>query len=221
MPGGSPTGMPDGSPDGATDGSADGSMDGSSGGGTASSGGQSGSPGGIGDTQGVPGGMGSPGGLGENGPQGSPGGSGTAGGNGGGPLTPGEQVAILDAELDRGAEDFDTMILDTQEEQREERRGEPGLPPGGGGSGDSGSAPGPGSDVAVYEPEVYDIPDTPTSAGRPAPQNTAKYPPPADIPSGDDDDVVARQLRELAMSEPDPAVRERLWEEYRKYKGID
>jgi hypothetical protein len=52
------------------------------------------------------------------------------------------------------------------------------------------------------------------------PQNTAKYPPPADIPSGNDDDVVARQLREAAMREPDPAVRERLWDEYRKYKGI-
>ncbi len=31
---------------------------------------------------------------------------------------------------------------------------------------------------------------------------------------------VARQLREAAMSEPDPAVREKLWDEYRKYKGI-
>ena len=52
------------------------------------------------------------------------------------------------------------------------------------------------------------------------PQNTAKYPPPADIPDGNDDDVVARQLREAAMREPDPAVREKLWDEYRKYKGI-
>ena len=36
-----------------------------------------------------------------------------------------------------------------------------------------------------------------------------------------DDDVVARQLREAAMREPDPAIREKLWDEYRKYKGID
>ena len=42
--------------------------------------------------------------------------------------------------------------------------------------------------------------------GRDIPANTAKYPPPKDIPSGDDDDVVARQLREAAMREPDPAV---------------
>ena len=45
-------------------------------------------------------------------------------------------------------------------------------------------------------------------------------PAPEDIPSGSDDDVVARQLREAAMREPDPAVREKLWAEYRKYKGI-
>ena len=38
--------------------------------------------------------------------------------------------------------------------------------------------------------------------------------------SGDDDDVVARQLREAAMREPDPQLREKLWDEYRKYKGI-
>ena len=39
-------------------------------------------------------------------------------------------------------------------------------------------------------------------------------------PNGNDDDVVARQLREAAMREPDPAIREKLWAEYRKYKGI-
>ena len=52
------------------------------------------------------------------------------------------------------------------------------------------------------------------------PKDVPKYPPPEDIPDGDDDDVVARQLREAAMREPDPAVREKLWDEYRKYKGI-
>lgn len=41
---------------------------------------------------------------------------------------------------------------------------------------------------------------------------------PADIPSGDDDDVVARQIREAAIRESDPELQERLWEEYRKYK---
>jgi hypothetical protein len=31
--------------------------------------------------------------------------------------------------------------------------------------------------------------------------------------------VVARQIRELAMSEPDPELREAIWDEYRKYTG--
>ena len=41
------------------------------------------------------------------------------------------------------------------------------------------------------------------------------------ISSGNDDDIVARQLREAAMQEPDPDIREALWNEYRKYKGIE
>jgi len=42
---------------------------------------------------------------------------------------------------------------------------------------------------------------------------------PPDVADGRDDDVVARQLREAAQSEPDPELRERLWDEYRKYKA--
>ena len=41
----------------------------------------------------------------------------------------------------------------------------------------------------------------------------------AELPSGDDDDVIARQLREAAEAETDPEVKEKLWEEYRKYKN--
>ena len=41
---------------------------------------------------------------------------------------------------------------------------------------------------------------------------------PDDIEAIIDDDIVAKQLREAAMAEEDPELRERLWEEYRKYK---
>ncbi|MDD9864360.1 MAG: hypothetical protein OXU54_07290 [Gammaproteobacteria bacterium] len=41
---------------------------------------------------------------------------------------------------------------------------------------------------------------------------------PADVGDGQDDDIVARQLREAAAKEPDPEVREKLWDEYRRYK---
>ena len=43
---------------------------------------------------------------------------------------------------------------------------------------------------------------------------------PDDVPAAIDDDIIARQLREAALVEEDPVLRERLWEEYRKYKGI-
>ena len=43
---------------------------------------------------------------------------------------------------------------------------------------------------------------------------------PEDIPMTADDDIIARQLREAALAEEDPELRERLWEEYRKYRGL-
>jgi hypothetical protein len=46
------------------------------------------------------------------------------------------------------------------------------------------------------------------------------YRPPADVGDGRDDDTLAAQLRELAMKETDPVLRERYWEEYRKHKGL-
>ena len=42
---------------------------------------------------------------------------------------------------------------------------------------------------------------------------------PDDIPDARDDDIIARQLREAAMAESDPELREALWEEYRRYRG--
>jgi hypothetical protein len=41
---------------------------------------------------------------------------------------------------------------------------------------------------------------------------------PADVGNGNDDDIVARQLREAAMKERDPQLQEKLWQEYRDYK---
>lgn len=43
---------------------------------------------------------------------------------------------------------------------------------------------------------------------------------PEDIPPGNDDDIVAQQIREAAMRESDPEIAAGLWEDYRKYKGL-
>jgi len=148
-----------------------------------------------------------------------------------GTLTGAEQVAILDGELSRGTGDFDQLILRERETIRRTAKNGPGegeeespeeaggggsygegggaggqFPPMAGGGGGGQGGPGP------IPRETYDA-DIPAQA--------AVYAPPGDIPDGVDDDVVARQLREAAMREPDPKLREKLWEEYRRYKGID
>lgn len=39
------------------------------------------------------------------------------------------------------------------------------------------------------------------------------------LPDARDDDIIARQLREAAMQESDPELREKLWEEFDRYKN--
>jgi len=42
---------------------------------------------------------------------------------------------------------------------------------------------------------------------------------PEDVGDGRNDDIVQRQIRDAAMKEHDPALREKLWDEYRRIKG--
>ncbi len=44
--------------------------------------------------------------------------------------------------------------------------------------------------------------------------------PDGQLPPPEDDDIVARQLREAAEKETDPELKKKLWEEYWKYKGV-
>ena len=140
---------------------------------------------------------------------------------GNGTLTPAEQVAILDRQLEQSTSDFDAMILEEQERQREiDRSRTQSSTASADASGDiSRSANSPyRDDVAMGgQPGGTGGIGGPRGSG----QNPAIYEAPEDIPSGNDDDVVARQLREAAMREPDPVIRERLWNEYRKYKGLE
>ena len=43
---------------------------------------------------------------------------------------------------------------------------------------------------------------------------------PEDIPSADNDDIIAKQIREAALAESDPQKQAKLWNEYRRYRGI-
>lgn len=134
-----------------------------------------------------------------------------------GPVTAAERAAVLDEALRRGYETFDGFILSERERAQNESNtagsAQPGGEAGGGGGGAQGQPQilesGIPSGVVMTQPSA-------SSASQP----NQTFPPPEDIPSGRDDDVVARQLREAAMSEPDPELREALWDEYRNYTGI-
>lgn len=43
---------------------------------------------------------------------------------------------------------------------------------------------------------------------------------PDDIPSVDNDSALEEQIRQAAMNETDPVIKRKLWNEYRKYKGL-
>jgi hypothetical protein len=74
---------------------------------------------------------------------------------------------------------------------------------------------GSGDDVATNGgplPPRREIPPAPA----PPPRGSESAP--DNLPDARDDDIIARQLREAAMQEVDPELKEKLWEEYRKYK---
>lgn len=85
------------------------------------------------------------------------------------------------------------------------------------------------SDVTGLDPALG-IP--PTSGGMETPDRTSTRIPlgrkpvlgsgklPEDIPAADNDSVLEAQIRAAAMQEQDPQMRERLWNEYRRYKGL-
>ena len=43
---------------------------------------------------------------------------------------------------------------------------------------------------------------------------------PPDIPSAGSDDIIAKQFRQAAVEETDPEAQAKLWNEYRRYKGL-
>ena len=197
-------------------GEGDGEADGGSGGGESVA--DSGSPGGASGNEAGGSPAGTPGTRAEGGMEGIAGANGT--------LTTAEQVAILDGQLEQSTSDFDALILEEQQRQRELERERAGRSaqreqPEPAGPGTGGRSP--------YQDDVAMGGGGSTGGGMGGasqgggapPDNPAIYKPPEDIPDGRDDDVVARQLREAAMREPDPEVRERLWNEYRKYKGLE
>lgn len=128
---------------------------------------------------------------------------------------------MLNGTLNSGYEEFDGFILAERARAQAEANAARTAMPGGSGGGSS-SAGGGGEPIIVAARPVGGTsgPQGAAGAGGGSSSQGQTFPPPEDIPSGRDDDIVARQLREAAMSEPDPELRERLWDEYRRYTGI-
>lgn len=145
----------------------------------------------------------------------------TGGASAAGAMTGEEQVVLLDGRLNEQLAKFDGMLLDERAAAAARQRDSGTLgadeEDSGSGLGD-GSGGGRGNNASNSAGGGMPAMPAPTRAGDHSPVAVAAVPP--DIPRGDDDEVVARQLREAAMQEPDPVLREKLWNEYRKYKGI-
>ena len=140
--------------------------------------------------------------------------SGAAGGSAQGGLTEEERAGVLNAQLNDKFAEFDDLMLGERE-----RVGK-GENEAGGGSGygyEDGDEDGTGNEP--LQTAMVDQPAMPGREGFPGDISTEDLPPaPSDIDNGQDDDIIARQLREAAQKERDPELRAKLWDEYRKYK---
>jgi hypothetical protein len=156
-------------------------------------------------------------------------------------MTPEEHGEVLDGRLQVALSEFDEMLLAQQRALEEKQREDP-VPgreeaAGAGGEGSGGAMAGgrdprsggreagtrggaQGADTSSGgSPDAGGREGGDASTGGIEGQGGQGDPRvPSDVGDGRDDDVVARQLREAAMEEEDPELREKLWDEYRKYK---
>ncbi len=139
-----------------------------------------------------------------------------------------ERAEQLGKELEESVGDFDEVLMEEQREIETVGRNTEGFGTGGAGSGGgrislgeqaagamggSSSGGGGGGGGAGAASERSDPLEGMSE------QEVAQRTP-DDIQVIIDDDIVAKQLREAALAEEDPELRERLWDEYRKYKGM-
>jgi hypothetical protein len=137
--------------------------------------------------------------------------------------TEAERKARLEGELDKSVGGFDEVLAEEQREISTVGRDTEGF--GGGGAGGRGGV-GLGKQATggiegtgeVGRPEGAGSGSTPSIDGL-SEEEIAKRTP-DDIPDLVSEDIVAKQLKEAALAEEDPVLRERLWEEYRNYNNL-
>lgn len=149
-------------------------------------------------------------------------------------LTSEEQTQQLDQQLDERFADFDRLLLREREFLNDKQK-EQGAPQNSGGAGGDGGGSAGGAEGGLDGFEGRDdfdgtaTNDSSSQEGKgttrqakgqnsyPSDNTNANTPP--DLTNSKGDDVIARQLREAAQKEKDPVLREKLWDEYRKYKS--
>ena len=139
-----------------------------------------------------------------------------------------DRAAELEGELDKSLGEFDEALGEEQRKVSSVGRNTEGFGGGGGRggtislgeqsagamAGSSGGGGGGGGGVANADQSERKGPLDGMS------EQDIEMRTPDDIDLTAYDDIVARQLREAALAENDPELRDRLWEEYRKYKGM-
>ena len=132
--------------------------------------------------------------------------------------TDAERAARLGKELEESIGGFDEVLMEEQQEISSVGRNTEGF--GGGMEGDGGISLGE-QGMSTGGITVANTAGVPASSPiDDLSQDEIRARTPEDIPITADDDIIARQLREAALAEDDPELRERLWEEYRKYRGL-
>ena len=143
-----------------------------------------------------------------------------------------QRGARLEGELEESVGGFDEVLADEQREistvgrntegfgngQGGAGSGRVGLgkQSGSGGGGSSGGGQGGGAAGSVAGP-----PEERQASVGGLSEEEIRERTPDDIPDLVSEDIVARQLREAALAEEDPELRERLWEEYRSYNDLN
>ena len=132
-------------------------------------------------------------------------------------VTAAEKKQVLDEELEQGFAEFDRVMLSEQQANSERADQQ-----GGGGFAEQDAFPAASDslDGAADEPMQTALVDSDPISVKgegniPTPSHSQV---PPDLADARNDDIIARQLREAAMKEQDPELREKLWDEYRKYK---
>jgi hypothetical protein len=138
--------------------------------------------------------------------------------------TEAERKARLEGELDKSVGGFDEVLAEEQREISTVGRDTEGFGGGGGAGGRGGVGLGKQATGGiegtgeVARAESAGAGSTP-SIDSMSEEEIAKRTP-EDIPDLVSEDIVAKQLKEAALAENDPVLRERLWEEYRNYNNL-